>query len=249
MHAGQRRCAAGGVMTVLPAAPIQPDRRERQPDYPAPRRPSPSLPAWANKGQPAATRSAAATPRLPSNVEPSDLALGSDDNQPSQRQRQTAASTRRSASRWTSRQVPRGLCCCSARRSSSGTRRRRDACSDPRGSALSKRAAQAAAHQSNSDRIATAHSCSRPFPSVPGPTAANPRTYALTIGLRPRASGLRGTMRGGRPCMWQLARPAAIVGRETCDRAAAGTQRRRRSRGCLCPDGSSLATAAETAAR
>jgi hypothetical protein len=44
-----------------------------------------------------------------------------------------------------------------------------------------------------------------------------------------------GTMRGGRACMWRLARPAAIVGRETCDRGAAGTQRRRRSRGCLCP--------------
>ena len=38
-------------------------------------------------------------------LEPSDAR---DDNQPSQRRRQTAASTRRSASRWTSRQVPRG---------------------------------------------------------------------------------------------------------------------------------------------
>ena len=48
-------------------------------------------------------------------LEPSDAR---DDNQPSQRRRQTAASTRRSASRWTSRQVPRGSRCCSARRSS-----------------------------------------------------------------------------------------------------------------------------------
>jgi hypothetical protein len=47
-----------------------------------------------------------------------------------------------------------------------------------------------------------AHERFRPFPSVPGPTAANPRTYALTSGLRPRgASGLRRThkLRAARP--------------------------------------------------
>jgi hypothetical protein len=43
--------------------------------------------------------------------------------------------------------------------------------------------------------------------------------------------------------MWRLARPAAIVGRETCDRAAAGTQRRRRSCGCLCPRSAARALA------
>ena len=51
---------------------------------------------------------------------------------------------------------PRGRCpvgCGAARRrSSSGTRIRRDACSAPPRPALSKRAARAAAHQSNSDR-------------------------------------------------------------------------------------------------
>jgi hypothetical protein len=76
----------------------------------------------------------------------------------------------------------------------------------------------------------------RPFPSVPEPTAANPRTYALTIGLRPRgASGLRRDHARRAGSHVGICDTAAIVGRESCDRAALGTCRRRASRGCLCP--------------
>jgi hypothetical protein len=40
--------------------------------------------------------------------------------------------------------------------------------------------------------------------------------------------------------MWGFANTASIVGRESCDRAALGTRRRRASRGCLCPVGEAL---------
>jgi hypothetical protein len=47
--------------------------------------------------------------------------------------------------------------------------------------------------------------------------------------------------------MWGFANTAAIVGRESCDRAALGTCRRRASRGCLCPGAAARAVPARLA--
>jgi hypothetical protein len=47
--------------------------------------------------------------------------------------------------------------------------------------------------------------------------------------------------------MWGICDTAAIVGRESCDRAALGTCRRRASRGCLCPRGVACGTSGDVA--
>ena len=116
----------------------------------------------------AATRSARTTNALlPTDTKASVRAtvhqtLDMDDDQPSQRRRQTAASTRRSAGRGISPQAPRSPRCCSARRSSRGIGRRRDGCSGPPWPGLEQAGSPRGGSSKQQRSEATAHSCSRP---------------------------------------------------------------------------------------
>ena len=120
----------------------------------------------------AATRSARTTNALlPTDTKASVRAtvhqtLDMDDNQPSQRRRQTAASTRRSAGRGISPQAPRAPRCRSAKRSSRCMRRRRDACSGPPWPGLEQAGSPRGGSSKQQRSEATAHSCSRPRPTV-----------------------------------------------------------------------------------